>query len=110
MTRKELTADIKKRVAAGESSNVIQRIRAAKIGKLNAAKMALGDLLENVNALVGTNKSSNTRIHLKPMYREPIHNFSGRDEELSLVEEICKGLERIDSNSLKVTQHKDEGI
>lgn len=40
MTRKELTADIKKRVAAGESSNVIQRIRAAKIGKLNAAKMA----------------------------------------------------------------------
>ena len=45
MTRKELTADIKKRVAAGESSNVIRRIRAAKIGELNAAKMALGDLI-----------------------------------------------------------------
>ena len=62
--------------------NNVQHIDAYK-----RVKMALGDLLENVNALVGTNKSSNTRIHLKPMYREPIHNFSGRDEELALVEE-----------------------
>ena len=62
--------------------NNVQHIDAYK-----RVKMALGDLLENVNALVGTKKSSNTRIHLKPMYREPIHNFSGRDEELALVEE-----------------------
>ena len=40
--------------------NNVQHIDAYK-----RVKMALGDLLENVNALVGTNKSSNTRIHLK---------------------------------------------
>ena len=63
--------------------NNVQHIDAYK-----RVKMALGDLLENVNALVGKEKSNNTsKIYLKPMYREPIHNFSGRDEELSLVEE-----------------------
>ena len=63
--------------------NNVQHIDAYK-----RVKMALGDLLENVNALVGKEKSNNTsKIYLKPMYREPIHNFSGRDEELALVEE-----------------------
>ena len=65
--------------------NNVQHINAYK-----RVKMALGDLLENVNALVGKEKTSSGRIHLKPSYREPIHNFSGRDEELALVEEKFK--------------------
>lgn len=65
--------------------NNVQHIDAYK--RIN---MALTDLLSNVNALIGDKKSVDSRIHLKPMYREPIHNFSGRNEELLLVEEKFK--------------------
>ena len=75
VTRKEELVRLSA-VCLEEPSNVIQRIRAAKIGELNAAKM--------------------------------VKDFS--DKYISLHKKCCKGLERIDSNSLKVTQHKDEGI
>ena len=75
VTRKEELVRLSA-VCHEESSNVIQRIRAAKVGELNAAKMA--------------------------------KDFS--DKYISLHKKCCKGLERIDSNSLKVTQHEDEGI
>ena len=57
--------------------NNVQHIDAYK-----RIKMALGDLLDNVTALIGAKKEDSSRIYLKPAYREPIYNFMGRDREL----------------------------
>ena len=65
--------------------NNVQHIDAYK-----RIKQALGDLLDNVVALVGEKKEDSSRIYLKPMYREPIFNFRGRDNELNEIEESFK--------------------
>jgi len=62
--------------------NNVQHIDAYK-----RIKLALGDLLDNVTALIGAKKDDAARIYLKPCYREPIYNFMGRDRELAEIKE-----------------------
>ena len=53
-------------------------------------KLALGDLLDNVTALIGKKTEDAARIHLKPSYREPNGSFCGREAELSELTEAFR--------------------